>query len=144
MHKYEISMDRFTRGFTIVTDGDAVMASVANTSVSHEIHNPEETWLRCTAHAFNNVMKNILSSHRNGTVLEAIALNVRNMKKIIENGTGRIGTICSWIVSNWYRNQKPDLVLSIKLLNSSLNRIITSRKCQNKVLGRRPKVRTEF
>ena len=42
MEKYELSMDHFFCDFTIVTDGAAVMARVANVSVSREIHAPDE------------------------------------------------------------------------------------------------------
>ncbi len=47
LDKYELSMDHFFRGFTIVTDGAAVMAKVANASVSRGIHTSDETWMRC-------------------------------------------------------------------------------------------------
>ena len=36
-------MDRFSRAFTMVTDGATVMERVANASVSKEIHNPDGT-----------------------------------------------------------------------------------------------------
>ena len=43
LEKYEYGLDVFMRGFTIVTDGAAVMARVANASVSRDIHRPDET-----------------------------------------------------------------------------------------------------
>ena len=62
-------------------DGAPVMARVANASVSKEIHNPDETWMSCLAHALNNVIKNLLYSHCNGTILEVILQDFRSMKK---------------------------------------------------------------
>ena len=55
-------MEYFSRGFTIVTDGTAVMARVANALVWREIHAPSETWMNWMAHALNNVIKSVLAS----------------------------------------------------------------------------------
>ncbi len=86
LDKYELSMDHFFRGFTIVTDGAAVMAKVANASVSWGIHPSYETWMSCMAHSLNDVMKSVLSCHCHGPNLEVATQDVWSIKRIIEGG----------------------------------------------------------
>ena len=85
LEKYEYSLDVFMRGFTMVTDGAAVMARVANASVSRDIHTPDETWMRCLAHLLNNTMKTVLLSHCKCNTLQVVAQDFRGMKRIIED-----------------------------------------------------------
>ena len=83
-------MEYFSRGFTIVADGAAVMVRVVNSSVSREIHAPSETWLNWMAHALNNIIKPVLVSYSNSTILEVVARYLRSMKRIIEDAN-RVG-----------------------------------------------------
>ena len=68
-----------------MTDGAAVMARVANASLSREIHAPDENWMSCMAHGLNNAMKLVMSTLCNGPILEVFALDFWSMKKIIED-----------------------------------------------------------
>ena len=79
-------MDHFFCDSTIVTDDAAVMARVANASVSTEIHAPNETWMSCTAHGLNNIMKSVMFVNCNGATLEVAVQDFWAMKKIIEDG----------------------------------------------------------
>ena len=63
LDKYETTLDTFMRDFAMVTDGAAVMARVANASVSRDINAPDETWMNCVAHFFNNRMRSVVSSY---------------------------------------------------------------------------------
>ena len=49
VNKSSTTFDFFARGFTIVTDVEAVMAKIAGASVSKEIHVPDEAWMSCMA-----------------------------------------------------------------------------------------------
>ncbi len=60
LQKYEVGLDHFLKYFAMVTDSAAVMARVANASVSHELHSPDERWMGCYSHFLNNVMKQVL------------------------------------------------------------------------------------
>ena len=46
----------------MVTDGAAVVARVTNSSVSPDLHVPDETWMRCMAHLLNNAMNKAMTS----------------------------------------------------------------------------------
>ena len=83
--KYELSLDRFFRDFTIMTYGAAVMARVVNAFVSREIHASDENWMSCMAYRLNHAMKSVMSTHCSGTILEEVAQDFWSMKKIIED-----------------------------------------------------------
>ena len=91
LEKYEMSLEQFMQGFTVVTDGAAVMARVANASLSKDIHKPNETWMSYIAHVVKNAMKSVLSTNCQGPVLEVVLNDFPVMKKVIEesNRTGR-------------------------------------------------------
>ncbi len=65
MQKYDISLNAFQKSFTMVTDSAAVMDRVEYSSVSTDLHVPDETWMGCMAHFINNVMKHAISSCTN-------------------------------------------------------------------------------
>ena len=50
IRKYQTGLDHFLKNITMVTNGAAVMARVANPSVSAELHSLDETWMGCMAH----------------------------------------------------------------------------------------------
>ncbi len=72
-------------GCTVVIDGAAVMARVANVSVSRDIHVPDERWMKCIGHNRNNVMKSSMASYKDSLILQAVFQYFRVMKKIIED-----------------------------------------------------------
>lgn len=45
----------------MVTDGATVMARVESSSVSRDIHFPDETWLSCMDHMLNNSPKSVMT-----------------------------------------------------------------------------------
>ena len=63
LEKYEMSLEKFMQGFTMVADRAAVMARIANDSVSKDIHKPDETLMSCIAHALSNAMESVLSTN---------------------------------------------------------------------------------
>ena len=69
----------------MITDSAAVMARVANASVSLEIHDPDERWMGCLAQFLNNVMKLAISICRSDAVLTTVAKDLRSVKKIAED-----------------------------------------------------------
>ena len=87
MDKYDLSLGRFFRDFTSVTDDAAVMARIAFASVSREIHELDEKWLSCIAHGLNNAIKSVMSTNSNGLILEEVAQDFRSIKELIEDGS---------------------------------------------------------
>ncbi len=85
VQKHETRLDQFMHGFSMVTDGAAVMAWVANASVSHDIHVPDESWMSCMAHCSNNAMKSVIATYCEGTILQIVVQDFRSMKRIIED-----------------------------------------------------------
>ncbi len=63
LDKYETTLHKFMRGFAMVTDGAAVMARVANASISRDIHAPDKTWMNFVEHLFNNLIRFVISSY---------------------------------------------------------------------------------
>ncbi len=86
LDKYELSMDHFFPGFTIFTDGAAVMANVANASVSRGIHTLYETWMSCLDYYLNRILKSVLSSHCHSPSIEVVAKYFWSIKRIIGDG----------------------------------------------------------
>ena len=89
MLKYNIVMEELMRDFTMITDGAAVMEKFANASVSRDLHDPDETWMRFIAHLLNNTMKSVLSKCCSDN-LHVVAPDFRAMSRILEdaNRTG--------------------------------------------------------
>ena len=81
-----IAYGPFSRDFTILSDFAAVMARVANASVSREIHAPDKTRMSCITHGLNNIMKSVMYINCNGATLEVEAQDFLAMKKVIEDG----------------------------------------------------------
>ncbi len=63
IEKYEMTLGDFTLKFTMVMDGSAVMAKVANASVSRDLHIPDATWMIFQAHQINNSVKAAMASY---------------------------------------------------------------------------------
>ncbi len=78
-------MDNILGGFTMVTDGAAVMARVANASVSREIQEPDETWMSCMADTLNSTMRTVLATQCETSTLQVVVNDFRSMKGIIED-----------------------------------------------------------
>ena len=80
-------MEDLLQDFTTVTDGAAVMARVANASVSRELHTPDEIWMNFMNHSLNNTMKSVLHHHFGSNELQVVVDDFRSMKRIIEDGS---------------------------------------------------------
>ncbi len=52
-----VSISELQKSFTIVTDGAAVIAKVAGSSVSRTRSSTDHKWMRCMVHVLNNVVK---------------------------------------------------------------------------------------
>ena len=70
--------------FTMFPDGAAVMARFANASISRELHNLDETWLRCIARLLNNAMKYIMMLCSKDDVLLTVLHDFNSLKRIIK------------------------------------------------------------
>jgi len=86
LHKYYgFGIDTIQRNFTMVTDGAAVMASMAGSSVSRAIHPLDDKWMRCIAHAFNNVMKDAMKSCESIAHLKYLSDDFKAMKRLVQD-----------------------------------------------------------
>ena len=59
---YGLSLDEVTKKFTMVTDGAAVMARMAGSSISRVIAPLDDKWRRCTVHMLINLKKDSLKA----------------------------------------------------------------------------------
>ena len=100
VQKYNTLLDKFPKRFTVVTGSAAVMARVANASVSREIHALDENRMRCMAHILNNSMKTVMSQCKKAATLSVVAEDFRAMKKIIEDAN-RAGW--NYLLPNGYK-----------------------------------------
>ena len=73
LQKYNTLLDTFLKIFAMVTDGAAVMARVANASVSREVHAPDENWMKCMAQFLNNSMKTVTAQCKKIAALSVVA-----------------------------------------------------------------------
>ena len=71
--------------FTIVTDEEASMARMANSSVSSRVRARDEKWMRCYVHVLQNCMKSALSVCADDSVLQKIEFDSRSVKRIVED-----------------------------------------------------------
>ncbi len=78
--KCEMSMDSLMKDFTMIKDGAAFMARVANTSVYREIHELVETWMSCLAHFLNYSMEAVLARTNKSSVLQVDLEDFRSVK----------------------------------------------------------------
>jgi len=82
---YGINFDTMHKTFTLVTDGAAVMAKMAGSSVSESIAIPDEKWMRCYVHVLHNTMKAVMEECTGDDTLDKIGEDFKAMKKIVEN-----------------------------------------------------------
>ncbi len=85
LHQCQTSLDHFLRNFTVVTDSVAVMAKVASAFVSTNSHIPDETWLGCLTHFFNNPMKHTIASCMRESTLQVLVADFKAMKRILKD-----------------------------------------------------------
>ena len=84
----------------MVTDSANVMARVAKTSVSRDIHSPNETCLNFLPHYLSNTMKSLLTTYYRSTVMRTVVEDFRALKKLLKMQTGAGGTIYYLRVAN--------------------------------------------
>jgi len=82
---YGIDFATMHKTFILVTDGAAVMAKMAGSSVSESIAIPDEKWMRCYVHVLHNAMKAVMAECTGDETLEKISEDFKSMKKIVEN-----------------------------------------------------------
>lgn len=78
-------MVHFIRVLTMVADGSAVSARIANASVLSEIHVPDENWMSCMVHILNNTMKTVLPTFFKSFILQVVVQDFPTMRKTIED-----------------------------------------------------------
>ncbi len=64
-----IDFGTMQKNFTFVTDGGAVMANVAGSSISRSACDQGPTWMRCYIHVLNNIMKGVIAKCEKSSVL---------------------------------------------------------------------------
>ncbi len=77
----ELNLARFHNGHRRGAD----MARVANASLSREIHEPDETCMSCTAHAFNNTMRTVLATQCETSNSQVVVNEFRSIERMIED-----------------------------------------------------------
>jgi len=83
--QFGTSFDAIQKNYTVVTDGAAVMACVAGSSVSRALAPLDQTWMRCHVHVLHNVMKHMMKNCNTDQILIKIAEDFKSMKKVVEN-----------------------------------------------------------
>ena len=110
LEKYEIGLDHFMKYFTMVTDSAAVMARVANASVSHDKHEPDETWMGCHAHFWITWWSIPLRSAGIAVFWVPSRMTWGLSKKLWRMRTSQSGTIYFRMGSLWNKSRKQGLV----------------------------------
>lgn len=85
LEQYNTSLEDMQKNFTVVTDGAAVMACVAGSSVSRNIAPLDQTWMRCFVHVLHNSMKAAMESCTTDDILVKTAEDFNSMKKIVKH-----------------------------------------------------------
>ena len=86
-------MGSLMKDFKIVTDGAAVMARVANGSVSGEIHKPDKARMGFLAHFLNNNMKAAVSNTNKSSGLQVGMQDFRSINGLSKKQINLDGTI---------------------------------------------------
>ncbi len=82
---YGVDFNSIQKQFTIVTDGEASMARMANSSVSSRVCPRDENWMRCYVHVLQNCMKSVFALCADDDCLQKIGLDFKCAKRIIED-----------------------------------------------------------
>ena len=83
--KYEVNFNPIQKTFTVVTDGAAVMARMANTAASRRVAPRDQTWIRCHAHVLQNCMKVAVGKCKQNDILKRVSEDFKKVKKIVED-----------------------------------------------------------
>ncbi len=83
--QYGVSLSSLTQFHAMFTDGAAVMARVAGSSVSPNIAQIDHKWMRCGVHILNNLMKDVIADCSGHPVLGVLAQDFKSMKRIMED-----------------------------------------------------------
>ena len=82
---YGIEFSTMRKNFTFVTDGAAIMANVAGTSVNRSASEQGGNWMRCYEHVLNNVMKTARNKCEKSSVLARVHQDFNALKKIVSD-----------------------------------------------------------
>ena len=82
---YGVDFNSIQRQLTIVTDGEASMARMTNSSVSSRVCPRDERWMRCYVHVLRNCMKTVFSLCTEDPSLQKIGLDFKSVKRIVED-----------------------------------------------------------
>jgi len=83
--EYGLDFNTIQKSFSMVTDGAAVMAKMAGSSVSLNKAIPDESWMRCFVHMLHNCMKAVMEDIASDDVMKEIVKDFVTMKKIVTN-----------------------------------------------------------
>lgn len=83
--QFGMSFEAIQKNFSIVTDGAAVMACVAGSSVSRRLAPLDQTWMRCFVHVLNCVMKAAMADLSTDTLLTKVSDDFKAMKRIVKH-----------------------------------------------------------
>ena len=80
--KYEVDFNSIQKTFTVVTDGAAVMARMANTSMSRRVSPWDQTWIRCHAHVLQKCMNVAVGKCKQNDILKRMSEVFKKVKNI--------------------------------------------------------------
>lgn len=82
--RYFMTLDDFQKSFTMVTDCAAVMARVANSSVSENVSPMSQKWLGCIVHQINTALKSCINSIEGHVDLYRVRSDLDSVKRIVQ------------------------------------------------------------
>ncbi len=82
---YGVDFNSMQKQFTIVTDGAAAMARMANSSVSLRIAPRDQKWMRCYVHVLQKSMQSVFESCSDDPLLNKISSDFKFVKRIVED-----------------------------------------------------------
>ena len=82
---YGVDFTSIQKQFTFVTDGEASMARMANSSVSSRTCPRDEKWMRCYVNVIQNCMKSVFYQCGDDACLRKIGRCFKSVKRILED-----------------------------------------------------------
>ena len=82
---YGVDFNSIQKQFTIVTDGAASMARMANSSVSLRVAPRDQKWMRCYVHVLQKCMQSVFENCSDDPLLSKVSSDFKFVKRIVED-----------------------------------------------------------
>ena len=82
---YGLDFNSIQKFFTVVTDGAANMARMANSSISSRLVCRDEKWIGYFVHVLSNCMKSLFQRCGEDSVSARVSNNLRAVQRIVED-----------------------------------------------------------